>query len=72
VIGSRTQAATPVNESQQLVTTTVDNRRQEVSGVSLDEEMADLIQFQHTFEASARVIQVVDDLLDTVVNGLLR
>jgi len=72
VIGSRTQAATRLNESQQLVTTTVDNRRQEVSGVSLDEEMADLIQLQHMFEASARVIRVVDELLDTVVNGILR
>ncbi len=70
VIASRTQAATRLNESHQLVASAVDNRRQAISGVSVDEELTNLIQLQHTFEASARVIQLVDDLLDTVVNRM--
>lgn len=43
-----------------------------VSGVSMDEEMANLIQFQHAYQANARMISIIDQLLDVVVNGLVR
>lgn len=43
-----------------------DRRRQEISGVSLDEEVAFLIQYQRAFEASARVISVTDRMLDAL------
>lgn len=43
-------------------------RRQEVSGVNLDEEVTSLILFQRAFEASARVITVTDRMLDALVN----
>lgn len=46
--------------------------RQSVSGVSLDEEMTDLMKYQRAFQASSRVINIIDQLLDTVVNGLVR
>ena len=42
-------------------------RRQSVSGVSLDEEMADLVRFQHAFEASARLINIADEMMQTVI-----
>ncbi len=41
--------------------------REQISGVSVDEETANLMQFQHAFDASARVIQVADDMLKTVL-----
>lgn len=44
------------------------NRREAVSGVSLDEEAANLIRFQRSFEAGARMIKVTDELLQTVLN----
>ena len=47
---------------------TIDNQRQQVSGVSIDEEMTNMIQFQRAFEASSKIITVVDELLTTVVN----
>lgn len=50
----------------------VRQQRQSVSGVSLDEEMTDLMKYQRAFQASSRVINVIDQLLDTVVNGLIR
>jgi len=43
-------------------------RRQEVSGVNLDEEVTNLIMFQRAFESAARVITVTDSMLETLVN----
>ncbi len=43
-------------------------RRQEVSGVNLDEEVTSLLMFQRAYEASARVITVADRMLDTLLN----
>jgi flagellar hook-associated protein 1 FlgK len=36
----------------------------------MDEEMTNLIQFQHCYQANAKMISTVDELLDVVVNGL--
>ena len=68
VVGSRTAATANQAESQDLVARTIDNQRQQVSGVSIDEEMTAMIQFQRAFEASSKIITVVDELLTTVVN----
>jgi flagellar hook-associated protein 1 FlgK len=48
----------------------VRTQRDGVSGVSLDEETADLLKFQRAFQASSRVFNTIDSLLDTVVNHL--
>ena len=60
------------HEDQSNIELLVRGQRDSVSGVSLDEEMADLLKFQRAFQASSRVISVVDELLNTVVNGLIR
>jgi flagellar hook-associated protein 1 FlgK len=72
VLGARTAAVNRLVESQELVTRTIQNQREQVAGVSLDEEMIELTKAQRAFEASAKLVQVVDELLNTVVNGLLR
>jgi len=72
VVGARTAAMNRQVESQDLVARTIQNQRDQVAGVSLNEEMTELIRFQHSFEAAARMIRAVDDMLDTVVNGMLR
>jgi len=47
-----------------------DARRDQVSGVSIDEEMTQLLKYQRAYEASARVVTAMDDVLDTLVNRL--
>ncbi len=54
--------------NQQIVEKMLLRQRDSVSGVSLDEEMTDLIKFQRAFEASARLISTLDEMLSTVVN----
>ena len=46
------------------------NFRQSVMGVSLDEEMSNMVQFQHSYNASARVISTMDQMLETIINRL--
>ncbi|MBU9721729.1 MULTISPECIES: flagellar hook-associated protein FlgK [Bacillaceae] len=48
----------------------VDERRMSVSGVSLDEELTNLIQFQHAYNAAARSITAVDEMLDVIINRM--
>jgi flagellar hook-associated protein 1 FlgK len=40
-----------------------------VSGVSLDEEMAQMLAFQHGYEAAARMITAMDEVLDKLINS---
>jgi flagellar hook-associated protein 1 len=49
------------------VSTMMQAQRESVSGVSLDEEMTNLITFQQAYEASARIVSTVDQMLQTVV-----
>lgn len=65
------QALASVNSqlgNQDVVHRLLLQQRDSVSGVSLDEEMTDLIRFQKAFEASARLIATLDEMLETVVS----
>lgn len=53
---------------QKDITMQLGKIREQISGVSIDEETANLMQFQHAFGASAKVIQVADECLETVLN----
>lgn len=53
-----------------LVAESLAQQRQAVTGVSLDEEAANLVRYQRVFEASARLMTVLDELLDKVINGM--
>ncbi len=57
---------------QSRIESLVRAQRDSMSGVSLDEEMVNLTKYQRSFQASSRVVQVVDDLLDVIVNRLVR
>ena len=44
--------------------------RDSISGVNIDEELSDIIKFQHGYNAAARFIATYNDMLDTVINRL--
>lgn len=48
----------------------IENRRQSISGVSQDEELADMVKFQHAYNASARMMTTIDEMLDIVINRI--
>ncbi len=41
--------------------------RERISGVSIDEETANMVKFQHAYEASAKVMQTANEMFDTVI-----
>lgn len=71
-LGQALAGANARAEDQSAITDLVRGQRDSVSGVSLDEELADLTRFQRAFQASSRVFSIVDNLLDEVVNRLGR
>lgn len=58
--------------NQEALLTQLETRKESISGVSLDEEITNMIQFSKSYQANARMISVIDQLLDVVVNGLKR
>ncbi len=67
-IGSALQTANTNMSYQSDVTANLATYRESVSGVSLDEEMVNLVKYQNAFEAAAQLINVADEMLETLVN----
>jgi flagellar hook-associated protein 1 FlgK len=66
-VATATQQAQDEATVQKALTSNADNRRQSVSGVSTDEELVDIIQHQHAYQAAARLVSVVNDMMDALV-----
>ena len=56
--------------SQNTIMEDLKNLRDSISGVNIDEELADIMKFQHGYNAAAKFVTVWDSLLDTVINRL--
>lgn len=69
-LGVESKEASRQFDNQQILVEQVDSRRQSVSGVSLDEEMANMIKYQHAYNAAARSMTVFDEMLDKVINSM--
>ena len=54
---------------QQVITTQVDAARESVAGVNLDEEMTNMLSFQHAYSAAGRLVTAIDETLDKLING---
>lgn len=69
-LGVVTQKSLKMVENEEVLTNHLTNLRESVSGVSLDEEMANMIRFQHAYNAAARMMTAVDETLDVIINRL--
>lgn len=67
-IGQASLLAQRTAATQSSVTAAVDGLRTAASGVSTDEEVANLLTFQRAYQASSRVLTTMDDMLDTLIN----
>jgi flagellar hook-associated protein 1 FlgK len=67
-LGSDTQEAHRSRANAELLSAALLDRRDSVSGVSLDEEMTNITRFQRGYQASARALSVMDEMIDQLVN----
>ncbi|MEJ2285661.1 MAG: flagellar hook-associated protein FlgK [Desulfobacterales bacterium] len=67
-VGGDLQSADGYFTHQSNMVVQLENRRESISGVSLDEEMVNLIKFQTAYDAAAKLITTADELLQTVLN----
>jgi len=65
--GANASQAISLDQGQKLVLNTVQSKYAETSGVSIDQEMADLVQIQNAYAANARVVSAVKDLFDLLL-----
>lgn len=68
-LGIQSQEATRQTENSNYLVEQVNARRQSVSGVSLDEEMSNMLVFQHAYSAAARFMTTYDEMLDKLINS---
>jgi flagellar hook-associated protein 1 FlgK len=66
-VGSSVRAAADEQSNLQTTLTAISDQRQSVSGVSLDEEMTNLITYQRGYQASARTLTVMSEMLETLI-----
>jgi len=67
-VGVNSRANQDTLEVERAFVADIQRRRQEISGVSIDEEVTNLIRYQRAFEGSARVVTVADRMLQTLIN----
>ena len=69
-VGLKGEQAETNHLSQAAIMDDLRNMRESISGVNIDEELAEIMKFQHGYNAAARFITVWDSLIDTIINKL--
>jgi len=69
-LGIEGQTAQSMKLNAEAMKKQVDTERERVKGVSLDEEMGNMIKYQHAFNAAARVISAVDEMIGRIIDRL--
>jgi len=67
-VGNRVQEATFIRQNQEKIVQQLQIQKASVTGVSLDEEMTQLIQFEQAYGAAAKMISTVDELMQTILS----
>jgi flagellar hook-associated protein 1 FlgK len=66
--GVETATASGNLATQSVVSTNVDSARDSVAGVSTDEEMTNMLQFQHGYQAAGKLVETISSMLDDLMN----
>lgn len=69
-IGQRSRTADRALEQQNAIISTLQDRRDSISGVSIDEEVAELVKLQSNFQANARVVRTVTEMIQDLFDAL--
>lgn len=67
-VGNKAKGADDMAANQKAIQEQMSKLRESVSGVSVDEELTKMVQFQYGYQASARVVSMIDELLDVLIN----
>jgi flagellar hook-associated protein 1 len=69
-LGVAAQEANRMAANTEVLKSQVEEQRMSVSSVSLDEEMTNMIKFQHAYNAAARSMTAMDEILDKIINSM--
>ncbi len=69
-LGNKGMEASTAVDAQKLLVDQLNYRRQSISAVSMDEEMSNLIKYEHSYNAAARIVNVMDEMLEIIVNKI--
>lgn len=69
-VGAKTHSAQLSRDAQQTLFQRAKGAQESVSGVNLDEEAADLIKYQHSYQAAAHVVSIAKNLFDTLIQAV--
>jgi flagellar hook-associated protein FlgK len=67
-LGVQAAVAIRSHDIQAVITTQVDAARESVAGVNIDEEMTNMLSFQHAYAAASRMVTAIDETLDQLIN----
>ena len=69
-LGVEAQQANRMKDNTVILRSQVENQRLSVSSVSLDEEISNMIKFQHAYNAAARSMTAIDEMIDKIINSM--
>jgi flagellar hook-associated protein 1 FlgK len=69
-VGQTTESATDLSEYNQNALTSLQQQQSQESGVSIDDEMSSLIQYQNAYQAAAHIFTVAQDMVDTLLTSM--
>jgi flagellar hook-associated protein 1 FlgK len=69
-VGLLAEQAVNMSKTQAAIMKDLRDARASISGVNMDDELADMIRFQHGYNAAAKFVSVIDEMLDTIIHRL--
>ena len=69
-VGTQAKSASDLHDEFNQILTSSNNQKESISGVNSDEELTNMLAYQRSYEAAARVVTTVDDMMDKIINHM--